>query len=91
MKRKAIRTIQMFISRKTSRSLHIIASFHSQFRLILSLHQFSLCFGMLRQETVDGSIEDMTILLPNQSPEPTAVAAAVAIPAANRRWLSFLR
>jgi hypothetical protein len=28
---------------------------------------------------------------PNQSPEPTAVAAAVAIHAANRRWLSFFR
>jgi hypothetical protein len=28
---------------------------------------------------------------PNQSPEPTAVAAAVAILAASRRWLSFFR
>jgi hypothetical protein len=28
---------------------------------------------------------------PNQSPEPTAVAAAVAILAASRRWLSLLR
>ena len=28
---------------------------------------------------------------PNKSPEPTAVAAAVAIPAASRRWLSFFR
>jgi len=28
---------------------------------------------------------------PNQSPEPTAVAAAVAVPAASRRWLSFFR
>jgi hypothetical protein len=28
---------------------------------------------------------------PNQSPEPTAVAAAVAIHAVSRRWLSFLR
>jgi hypothetical protein len=27
----------------------------------------------------------------NQSPEPTAVDAAVAIPATSRRWLSFLR
>ena len=33
----------------------------------------------------------VTKLPPNQSPEPTAVAAAVAIPAASRRWLSFLR
>ena len=29
--------------------------------------------------------------MPNQSPEPTAVAAAVAIHAASRRWLSFFR
>jgi hypothetical protein len=28
---------------------------------------------------------------PNQSPEPTAVGAAVAIHAASRRWLSFGR
>jgi hypothetical protein len=28
---------------------------------------------------------------PNQSPEPTAVAAAVAIHVASRRWLSFFR
>jgi hypothetical protein len=37
------------------------------------------------------SIYDM---LPNKSPEPTAVGAAssaVAVHAANRRWLSFLR
>jgi hypothetical protein len=31
------------------------------------------------------------MMLPNQSPEPTAVAAAVAIHAASRRWLSFFR
>jgi len=31
------------------------------------------------------------ILPPNKSPEPTAVAAAVAIHAASRRWLSFGR
>ena len=29
--------------------------------------------------------------MPNQSPEPTAVAAAVAIHITSRRWLSFLR
>jgi hypothetical protein len=29
--------------------------------------------------------------MPNQSPETTAVGAAVAIPAASRRWLSFCR
>jgi hypothetical protein len=28
---------------------------------------------------------------PNQSPEPTAVTAAVAVHAASRRWLSFFR
>jgi hypothetical protein len=28
---------------------------------------------------------------PNKSPEPTAVAAAVAIHATSRRWLSFFR
>jgi hypothetical protein len=30
-------------------------------------------------------------LTPNQSPEPTAVTAAVAIQAACRRWLGFGR
>ena len=37
---------------------------------------------------------DMTLLLPNKSPEPTAVGAgrsAVAVHAASRRWLSFFR
>jgi hypothetical protein len=34
---------------------------------------------------------DMTTDTPNQSPEPTAVAAAVASHAASRRWLSFFR
>jgi hypothetical protein len=29
--------------------------------------------------------------MPNKSPEPTAVAAAVAIHDTNRRWLSFFR
>jgi len=29
--------------------------------------------------------------MPNQSPEPAAVATAVAIHAASRRWLSFGR
>jgi hypothetical protein len=33
----------------------------------------------------------MRAVLPNQSPEPTAVVAAVAIHAASRRWLSFSR
>ena len=30
------------------------------------------------------------LITPNKSPEPTAVAAAVAIHAASRQWLSFL-
>jgi hypothetical protein len=30
-------------------------------------------------------------MTPNQSPEPTAVTAAVAIHATSRRWLSFFR
>jgi hypothetical protein len=33
----------------------------------------------------------MTKPWPNQSPEPTAVTAEVAIHATNRRWLSFGR
>ena len=36
-------------------------------------------------------IDDM---LPNQSPEPTAVgtvSSAIAVPVASRRWLSFFR
>jgi hypothetical protein len=39
-------------------------------------------------------IMDFTSLLPNQSPEPTAVGAvssAVAVRVASRRWLSFFR
>src|SRR5271154_5709299 len=35
--------------------------------------------------------ESMTKEMPNKSPEPTAVGAAVAIHAASRRWLSFGR
>ena len=34
---------------------------------------------------------DRDEIQPNQSPEPTAVGAAVAIHAASRRWLSFGR
>ena len=40
------------------------------------------------------SIMDFTSLMPNKSPEPTAVGAgrsAVAVHAASRRWLSFFR
>ena len=39
-------------------------------------------------------IMDFTSLMPNKSPEPTAVGAcssAVAVHAASRRWLSFFR
>jgi hypothetical protein len=39
-------------------------------------------------------IMDFTSLMPNKSPEPTAIGAgssAVAVHAASRRWLSFLR
>ena len=39
-------------------------------------------------------IKDCTSLMPNKSPEPTAVGAvssAVAVHAASRRWLSFFR
>jgi hypothetical protein len=39
-------------------------------------------------------IMDFTSLLPNKSPEPTAVGAgrsAVAVHVAGRRWLSFFR
>jgi hypothetical protein len=39
-------------------------------------------------------IMDFTSLMPNKSPEPTAVGAvrsAIAVHAASRRWLSFFR
>ena len=39
-------------------------------------------------------IMDFTSLLPNKSPEPTAVGAvssAIAVHVASRRWLSFFR
>jgi hypothetical protein len=41
-----------------------------------------------------GFIMDFTALMPNKSPEPTAVGAvrsAIAVHAVSRRWLSFLR
>ena len=40
------------------------------------------------------SIMDFTSLMPNKSPEPTAVGAgrsAIAVHVASRRWLSFFR
>ena len=42
-------------------------------------------------ERSDWRIDVLRTMLPNQSPEPTAVAAAVASRAASRRWLSFFR
>jgi len=36
-------------------------------------------------------IMDFTSLMPNKSPEPTAVGAAVPSHAVVRRWLSFFR
>jgi hypothetical protein len=39
-------------------------------------------------------IMDFTSLMPNKSPEPTAVGAvssAIAVHVASRRWFSFLR
>jgi hypothetical protein len=39
-------------------------------------------------------IMDFTSLMPNKSPEPTAVGAcssAIAVHATSRRWLSFFR
>ena len=44
--------------------------------------------GMESLIFVDYQMKAMT---PNQSPEPAAVAAAVAIHVAGRRWLSFCR
>jgi len=41
-----------------------------------------------------GFIMDFTSLMPNKSPEPTAVGAvssAIAVHATGRRWLSFFR
>jgi hypothetical protein len=52
------------------------------------------CLERMNQWGYDDCLERMSMRLtpqPNQSPEPTAVAAAVAIHAASRRWLSFFR
>jgi hypothetical protein len=46
--------------------------------LIIALAGLCRCYQRLKAQ-------------PNQSPEPTAVAAAVAIHVASRRWLSFFR
>ena len=59
-----------------------------------------LCGGQVRSRQIrerfdlPDFIVDFTSLLPNQSPEPTAVGAgssAIAVHAASRRWLSFFR
>jgi hypothetical protein len=47
--------------------------------LVLTCNYFCRCKSIHRKT------------LPNKSPEPTAVAATVAIHATSRRWLSFLR
>jgi hypothetical protein len=44
-----------------------------------------------RHHDVTNAQEENMTRTPNQSPEPTAVAAAVAIHATSRRWLSFFR
>jgi hypothetical protein len=48
--------------------------------------------GLFRRQS--GDFTDTKMMQPNKSPEPTAVGAvssAVAVRAASRRWLSFLR
>jgi len=48
-------------------------------------------FSMLHSLFMSLDIIGISDQVPNKSPEPTAVGAAVAIPAASRRWLSFFR
>jgi hypothetical protein len=59
-----------------------------------------LCGEQVRQLAVGERLDlpdfimDFTSLMPNKSPEPTAVGAvssAIAVHVANRRWLSFFR
>jgi len=47
--------------------------------------------GVAKRLDLPDFIMGFTSLMPNKSPEPTAVAAAGAIHAASRRWLSFFR
>jgi hypothetical protein len=54
--------------------------------------RFLIEFGDGTDELVSlDDLQSMTTMWPNQSPKPTAVGAAVAIHAASRRWLGFLR
>jgi hypothetical protein len=50
--------------------------------------------GIAERFDLPDFIMDFTSLMPNKSPEPTAVGAvrsAVAVHVASRRWLSFFR
>jgi hypothetical protein len=50
--------------------------------------------GEKRADLFADLILDMTMMLPNKSPEPTGVGAgcsAIAVHVAGRRWLSFFR
>jgi hypothetical protein len=60
----------------------------------------SLCGEQVRSRRIGERLDlpdfimDFTSLMPNKSPEPTAVGAgssAVAVHAMSRRWLSFFR
>jgi hypothetical protein len=51
-------------------------------------------FSICERFDLPDSIMDFTSLMPNKSPEPTAVGAvssAIAVHVASRRWLSFFR
>ena len=69
-------------------------------RVSLVSARAGLCGGQVRSRPIrerfdlPDFIMDFTSLLPNKSPEPTAVGAvssAVAVHVASRRWLSFFR
>jgi hypothetical protein len=60
----------------------------------------SLCGEQVRSRRIGERLDlpdfimDFTSLMPNKSPEPTAVGAcssAIAVHVAGRRWLSFFR
>ena len=64
------------------------------------LARAGFCSGQVRSRQMGERLDlpdfimDFTSLMPNNSPEPTAVGAvssAVAVHVASRRWLSFLR
>ncbi len=60
-----------------------------------SLGHFAVCHPWIFAFFVISQTQELDMtMLPNKSPEPTAVGAvssAVAVHAANRRWLSFFR